>query len=118
MVIKINGTQLPVAPETYTPTIMDLDSEDSNRASDGTMTRDVIATKRKLEMAWGILKWPEISAILQLMKDPTFSVYFPDPMEGTYLTKYFYVGNRPAPAILSNNGEIYWKGLSISLVEV
>ncbi len=117
MVIKIGGVTLPESPTEFTVTLLDIDDDSSVRTADGTLTRDRIAVKRQIEMSWGIIKWSSLSAIMQQLSPVFFSVYYPDPLTGTYQTKTFYVGNRPCPAALSQDGEIFWKDLKVTLTE-
>src|SRR5690554_4759388 len=108
MTIKINGVAV-VAPSEFTVTTLDIDNADStNRSADGTLNRDRIAVKRQLEMSWNLLESDDISLILQQMSDVFFDVEYPDPTEGEYVTKTFYVGNRPAPMAIDKGEIIYW----------
>lgn len=118
MVIKINGQEIAAYPATFLVTTLDLDDgETSVRTADGTLNRDRIAVKRKIEMDFGGLRWNEISSILNSIKDEFFEVYYPDPMTGRYETKTFYSGDRPAAIAISKGNEIIWEGLKLSLVE-
>ncbi|MBP1999761.1 hypothetical protein J2Z69_000780 [Paenibacillus shirakamiensis] len=116
--IKINGVEIAVYPTQFAPTVLDIDDGDSTtRTADGTLHRDRIAVKRQLEMTWGILRWSDISALLKSMSDTFFNVTYPDPMAGDYVTKRFYVGNRPSPFTVANGSEILWSGLKVTLTE-
>lgn len=118
MVIKINGEEIAKYPATFTVTTMDLDDgETTVRTVDGTLNRNRIATKRKIEMTFNGLKWSEISQILQAIKDEFFEVYYPDPMSGKYETKTFYCGDRPAAIAIAKGDNIIWEGLQLSLIE-
>lgn len=118
VLLKINNVEVVAYPKDFTVTPLDLDNgESSVRTADGTLTRDRITVKRQIEMAWGLLTWPQMSSLLQAMSGVFFDFYYPDPMTGTYVTKKFYVGNRPAPAALSKGAEIFWSGLQITLTE-
>lgn len=118
MIIKINDTELPKYPAEFSVTPMDIDNgETTTRTADGTLNRDRIATKRQIEMTWGALEWETISAILNLMSGTFFDVYYPDPMDGTYATRTFYVGNRPATVAVAQGDKILWSGLKVTLTE-
>lgn len=118
MLLKINDVEIASYPDSFTVTPLDLDNgESSVRTADGTLTRDRITVKRQINMSWGILKWAEISSILQAMQDEFFNFYYPDPMTGSYVTKSFYVGNRPSPFTVSQGAEILWSGLNVTLTE-
>lgn len=120
MQLLINGVEMAAYPSPggFQVTILDLDDADSTtRTSDGTFTRDRIAVKRQIEMEFSALTMSEISGVLQAMGDTQFQFTYPDPMEGDYVTKTMYVGNRPAAVPLEKDGVIYWSGLQITLTE-
>jgi len=57
------------------------------------------------------------TSILNYIKDEFFEVYYPAPMLGTYTTKTFYSGDRPAAIAVIKGDTIMWEGLKLSLVE-
>lgn len=115
--IKINDFNAP-EPTVFIPTILDIDDASvSVRMLDGTLNREVIATKRQIQVEWSYLKWADMSALLQAMSPKFFNMTYPDPMTGQYETKVFYVGNRPAPILVISNGDIYWQGLKVNFTE-
>ncbi len=118
MELKINGVKVAEYPKEFSVTILDIDNgESTTRTADGILNRDRITTKRQIDMSWGILEWSKLASILQSMANTFFEVYFPDPMEGRYITKTFYVGNRPSPVAVSSNGKILWNGVKVTLTE-
>lgn len=118
MILKINGVEIAEYPIEFSVTTLDLDNgESTQRTADGTLSRDRVAVKRQIEMSWNALSWEKISSILQAMSAVFFDLYYPDPMDGVYVTKTFYVGNRPAPVALSKNGQIIWSGLKVTLIQ-
>lgn len=118
MIIRINGAEIAAYPKEFTVTTLDIDNSESTvRTADGTLNRDRVAVKRQIEMTWSALDWETISALLQSIKDVFFDLYYPDPMDGTYATRTFYVGNRPTPFAMNKNGTIMWNGLKVTLTE-
>lgn len=118
MELRINGVEIAAYPSAFTVTTMDLDdAATTTRTADGTLNRDRVAVKRQIEMTFPPLPWAKVSAILQAMGDVFFDFYYPDPYAGEYVTKRFYVGNRPAPVALVKNGELYWGEMQITLTE-
>ncbi|MDQ0091672.1 hypothetical protein J2T12_005112 [Paenibacillus anaericanus] len=118
MDLKVNGQDIAAFPSGFTVIPMDLDDGDSSvRTSDGTLNRDRIAVKRQIEMSWPALPMNEISALLKSMDAVFFNFTYPDPMEGGYVTKKMYVGNRPAATALEKDGVIWWDGLKVTLTE-
>lgn len=118
MELKVNGVPLAQAPSEFKVTALDLDDgETTTRTADGLLHRDRVAVKRSIDMSWGLLSWEDISSILQAMAGTFFEFTYPDAMDGAYVTKTMYVGNRPAPAALSQGGTVYWSGLQVTLTE-
>lgn len=118
MEIKINDTELPVYPSEFSVTVMDLDNSESTvRTADGSLNRDRIAVKRKIDMTWRALTWMQVSTLLQAMSIIFFDVYYPDPMSGQYETKTFYVSDRPVPVAITKGEDILWDKIKVTLIE-
>lgn len=118
MKIWINGQLPPVQPQKFNSKIMDLDNaESTQRTADGTLTRDRIAVKRQYEAVWPAMKWEDISALLQMMKDIFVDITYPDPEIGEYVTKTFYAGDRETGVAFERNGTIWWTGLTVTFTE-
>lgn len=109
--LSINGVAI-AAPKVFEVAISDIDGE-SNRNAAGDMCRDRIATKRKLNCEWSPLSYTDCSILLKAVKDVFFTVTYPDPMEGTMLTKTMYVGDRTMPMLYEGR----WKGLKMNFIE-
>ncbi|QMV44471.1 DUF6711 family protein [Cohnella cholangitidis] len=120
MLLRINGVEIAAypAPGEFKVTILDLDDADATtRTADGTFHRDRVAVKRQIEIGFPALPMNKISAVLQAMSNPFFDFYYPDPMDGGYVTKRMYVGNRPAAVPFEKDGILYWEGLQMTLTE-
>lgn len=115
--LKINGVAI-ATPKTFKVNIYDIDGE-TYRNTRGDLIRDRITTKRKLECEWPPLTMTQISTLLKAVEDEFFQVEYPDPYEGAFITKTFYVGDRTAPMLRQNQqtGEILWEGLSMNFIE-
>jgi hypothetical protein len=118
LVIKINGINIAKTPSEFSVDVMDLDDgSTTTRTVDGTLHRDRIAVKRKLNMRWNALTWDVLSELLESVSPVFFEVYYPDPMTGQYETKTFYVGDRQAPVAIVRNGTVIWEGLTMNFIE-
>lgn len=118
MILKINNVVITAYPKEFQVTPLDIDDgESSARAADGNLTRDRVAVKRQIDMTFGILTWPEMSGILQSMSATFFDFSYPDPMDGIYATRTFYVGNRPAGVAVDDASGLKWSGLKITLTQ-
>lgn len=117
--IKINGNDLAARPSEFQVEVLDLDdAETTQRTSDGRLNRDRVAVKRQIQIAWPPLTMATMSKLLKQMSGVSFNVYYPDPMEGKYVTKNVYVGNRPAPMAIEKNGVVWWDSLKVTLTEL
>lgn len=113
--VKIAGQKIP-APTEITPSMYDI--TDGERDSTGTMHIDLIATKYKLQLKWGVLTKAEISEILNLIKPITFSVTFDDPESSSEKTIQVYKGDRTIPTLLYKNNEPYYKDFAVNFIEL
>lgn len=115
--LKIGKTILP-APQSYRVDSYDIDSSDTGRSEDGTMKRNRIATKYKIQAAWTVSQ-ENLQTIISAVSPETFSVAFFDPTTGAVKTKTMYAGDRSSEMVVSQevNGENWWK-FSVNFVEV
>lgn len=112
----INGSAV-TQPSDVTYNRYDLDSEESFRGLDGTMQRDRVATKIKLECSWNGLTASQMSQLLRSMEAVFFPITYFDPYSGGYTTKTFYVGDRSAPVYSVANGKVIFKSFSANFIE-
>lgn len=112
--IEINNIKIRT-PSSFSVSIIDISNAERNEK--GEMLIDRIATKIKLEIQWKSLSNDEISTLLKSVKDIYFNVNYPDPQEGTNLTKIFYVGDRTAPMYNFNSGNPKWENLKMNFIE-
>jgi len=118
MLLKINDVEIVAYPKEFSVTSLDLDNgESTTRTADGTLNRDRVAVKRQIDLAWGVLSWSEMSTLLQSIQDVFFEFYYPDPLDGTYATRTFYVGNRPTPFAVAIGSDVKWSGLKVTFTE-
>lgn len=113
--LKLNGVEQP-APLPYTVGMMDL-QKDAERLASGLMVGEMVATKVKLELEWGLLTGAEISGILQSMSSQFFEVGYLDPEVDGLQTKTFYKGDRNMGVATVKNGFVTWKGFKVNFIE-
>lgn len=107
--IQINAPQLKVSSFLITK---------SERTADGTMTMDIIAEKRRLDLTWPIIKDTDLQQILSLLKSKTFhTVTYPDPEHGENHTITVYRGDVSTEPGHRVEGTRYWRDVSIALIE-
>jgi len=117
--IKINGVPTPKFPSSFQVTVSDLDDGAvTTRTMDGLLHRQVITSKRKLNLKFAMLTWSELSMLMQQIDYTFFEVEYPDSQEGRLLTKTFYVGDRTAPvAKYTEDGDLLWSDISFNFIE-
>ena len=95
----------------------DVDAPNSGRALDGTMIRDRVATKIRLDITCRPLKADELSKLLNLIQPEYVSVEYDDPLMGRR-TGIFYANNNPATYCMRwADGTEWWNEVSFPLVE-
>lgn len=114
--LVLNGVSVK-APKSLKVTVQDVDGQ-SSRTAAGTMVRDRIAVKRKLECEWGPLSQTEISQILSAISGVFLPITYPDPQNGQ-TTKTFYAGDRSSPIYSFHEkfNKMMWTGLSVNFIE-
>ena len=113
--IRVNGRPLPAVRE-YTVDIMDIDGNIA-RTVDGTMVRDRIAVKRKIEVSWAVLTKEELATVLNQVSRVFFEIEYIDPQTGANRTGTFCVGDRAAAGLEYRDGAIRWKDVKMNFVE-
>lgn len=90
---------LPCEPSRIDWGIQDISSADSGRVQDkgNTMYKMRVSQKVKLSLEWTNPTLQEASSILKAFNKEYFYVRYIDPMEGKYVTRQFYAGDRSAP---------------------
>lgn len=114
--LTLNGVSVK-APKSLKVSIQDIDGQ-STRTAAGTMTRDRITVKRKLECEWGPLSDVEISSILNAISGVFFSINYPDPIQGQ-VSRIFYAGDRSSPIYSFHEKfkQMMWSGLTVNFIE-
>lgn len=116
--LAINGAVVK-PPKDFKISYEDIDADSSGRNADGTMVRDLIARKVKLELAWGPMSDSESSNILKRIDGLFFTASYPDAKEGRIVTKTFYAGPRALGAYSWHDkfNSFKWDGLSVNFIE-
>ena len=105
------------------PSTWDFSPEDidynSQRATDGTLHRNVVARKKTLDVSWDKLTWSQTQRLGKAIKSPEFSASFLDPIDGGMSSGKFYAGDKKfgGNILNPNTGKVFWK-MSFSLIEI
>ena len=96
----------------------DVESPNAGRTLAGTMVRDRVATKIRLDVKCRPLTSDELRTILNLINPVYITVEYNDPMTGHRSGK-FYSNNVPASFhMVGADGNEWWSEVSFPLVEV
>lgn len=115
--LKMNGVSVST-PKTFKWDDEDIYAEGAGRNAKASFRGDVLASKRKLSLAWGPLTMAKISTLLKASKNKVIELEFPDAYEGKNITKSFYKSTRSAAMYKYTDGEVMWEGLSMNLIEL
>lgn len=114
-VLTVNGTG--ITPSKMKISIQDISSPDAGRTLDGVMHKDVVASKRTIDLTFNGKRPDEVSSILKLFEPVYVDISFHDPREGKVITKTFYTGDINAESkIWTVNNKIY-SSISFSVIE-
>jgi len=93
------------------------DLSKSGRTASGKMMMEIIATKRRVDVVWKMLKDSELQQILDLItaNKPFFSLEYPDA--GGTKTMVCYAGDIVTSLWHTIGGVRYWEEVSIPFIE-
>lgn len=94
-----NLEDIPIEPDKYEWGLNDISSSDTGRTQDAgcTMQKNRLAQKRKISLAWNNPSIKDASKILKMTNPVYFYVRYLDVMEGRFITKQFYSGDKSSP---------------------
>lgn len=121
MVFKINNIDICpyVAHGGFKWQRSDVDAPGTGRDLTGTLRRNRVATKIRLDITCRPLTLQECSIVLSAIMPESVSVTFTDPQEGTEVTKTMYSNNNPAShCITKKDGTEWWNGITFPLIEL
>lgn len=96
----------------------DVDGEGAGRMLDGTLERNRVATKIRLDVTCRLLRSTEASIVLSAIMPEWVSVKYYDPQIGSAVLKTMYSNNNPASyAIKHPDGTEWWGGITFPLIE-
>ena len=114
--ITVDGVVMP-APSKDEWNIQDVSIGESGRDDTGYMYKGRVTSKVKLVLEWQG-KTPTVAkSILEAFQPEYIHVNYFDPLEGDYVTKEFYTGDRSAKVkIWSENNKIF-ETISFDIIE-
>ena len=118
-VLNINGHDYSgfVAEDGYLWEDNDIDGDGAGRAMDTMMDRDLLADKTKLQISCRDLLQSESSAILTDIKQEFYEATVLDACKGEISCQMYTSSRKAAIAVIRDDGEVVWSGLSFSMIE-
>lgn len=119
MILEIDGVDITpyIAYQGLKWQRADVDGPNAGRSMDGTVIRDRIAIKSRLDITCRPLTSAEASKILKLIEPIKVTVRYTDPMSGVK-TVDMYSNNIPAQFLIQRkNGTALWGGITFPLIE-
>lgn len=96
----------------------DVDGEGAGRMLDGTLVRNRMATKIRLDITCRPLTDSEARLVLSAIMPEWVTVKYHDPQTGSDVTKTMYSNNNPAQFLIKRkHGEDLWGGITFPLIE-
>lgn len=120
MVLTIDGTNIVpfIAYNGFQWQRSDVDGEGAGRMLDGTLERNRVATKVRLDVTCRLLKSAEVSLVLSAIMPEWVSVTYYDPQVGGVVSKTMYSNNNPATYQIKHpDGTEWWGGITFPLIE-
>lgn len=111
----VGGTTYVPAPSKYEWSLQDISDSKAGRTEDELMHKNRVGQKVKLELEWEALKISEAATLLQAFNPEYVEITYLDAMQGGYLTKTFYIGDRNAPLYNALTG--LWDSISFNAIE-
>ena len=118
-VLIINGNDYSdyVADDGYQWEDYDVDGDKAGRTMDASMDRDLIDDKTKLLISCRDLKQEEASRILSDIKREFFNATVLDACKGEITRQMYTTSRKAAIAVIDDDGDVVWSGLSFNMIE-
>ena len=114
--LKVDGVELPT-PTSYTPDFEELSKAERNAL--GTMIKEVIGYKYKLNVTWKKLTQEELTKLMNIKRKNSFILEFIDMDTGMPNTGEFYAGTPSANAMEYKNGKVeHWLDIKMNFIEM
>lgn len=112
--IKSVDGEAVICPSSFQWNMEDVSAEGAGRTEDMVMHKQRIGQVVSVNLSWRGLTTAQVSSVLTAFNPEYIEVEYLDPMEGDYVTKEFYVGNRSAP--LYNSKLNLWENVSFNII--
>lgn len=114
--VNVNGVDNLPTPSDYQPDIEIL--ENSTRSAEGTLLREIIAYKIKLNCKWNYMTREQYQALQQIRKMKSFECTYYDAEADYTKTITCYCGPvKGTPLKADENGVLEWVNISANFIE-
>lgn len=114
--LKTDGIILPT-PTSYMPGMMEISKADRNAL--GTMVKDFIAMKNKIDISWKMLTQEEMTILTLVKRRPSFTLEFISMETGKIARGQFYAGDIVSSAMQFKGGKVaYWMDTTMNFIEM
>lgn len=104
-------------PSSLKWSLSDVSAADSGRDVAGTMYKNQVTKKRKLELEFSGRQWTDVSSILKAVDSEYFTIYYPDMLSGNMETRTFYCGDKEVPVYTWFNSQKYVSSITFNCIE-
>lgn len=102
-------------PSKYQYNLNDVSASDAGRTEDTIMHKLRISQKVTINLEFPPCSIATVSEILQAFNPEYLSIQYLDGLQGGFVTKIFYVGDRSSP--LYNNSRDLWENITFNIIE-
>lgn len=115
--LKVDGVIEVPTPSSYIVDMMEISKAERNAL--GTMVKDFIAMKTKLNVSWKSLTQAELMTLTNIKRKPSFRLEYYSMETGKIESGHFYVGDLNANAMRFKNGTVdRWLDITMNFVEM
>ena len=117
-------SEISPEPDTFGWGLQDISASDAGRTQDAgnTMHKNRTSQKRKISLGWTNPTMAQASAILRAFNPEYVYVRYPDPMEGGWAVRKFYVGDRSSQfmqvSLTGTGARSTMSSISFDIIEV
>lgn len=119
LLISVDGNTDIKPPSKFEWGLQDVSDADAGRDQAGTMYKNLITKKRKLNLSWSMTTPEETATLLQLFDPEYIEVSYMDALTNSIQTRTFYTGDKSAPVHhwfnFANNK--YYTEVSFNIIE-
>lgn len=114
--LVVDGTAVK-SPSSMTIGFQDVSNSDAGRTQDALMHKNLVARKRKIDLAWSSPTPAEAHAILTAFYPEYIDVSYYDPLDGATVTRTFYSGDKSAPVKIWSTNNKRYESISFNIIE-